>query len=56
MQSIDSKVLNRIRGTGRGSVFTPGTFLDLGSRDAIDKVLSRSISLLVPRETLPDLE
>jgi hypothetical protein len=41
MQSIDSKVLNRIRGTGRGSVFTPGTFLDLGSRDAIDKVLSR---------------
>jgi hypothetical protein len=41
MQSIDSKVLNRIRGTGRGSVFTPGTFLDLGSRDAIDKALSR---------------
>lgn len=41
MQSIDSKVLNRIRGTGRGFVFTPGTFLDLGSRDAIDKVLSR---------------
>ena len=41
MQSIDSKVLNRIRGTGRGSVFSPGTFLDLGSRDAIYKVLSR---------------
>jgi len=26
---------------GRGSVFTPGRFLDLGSRDAVDKVLSR---------------
>ncbi|MCX5823709.1 MAG: DUF6088 family protein [Deltaproteobacteria bacterium] len=41
MQSIDSKILNKIYGSGRGSVFTPGRFLDLGSRDAVDKVLSR---------------
>lgn len=27
---------------GRGYVFTPGDFLDLGSRAAVDKVLSRS--------------
>ena len=41
MQSIDSRILNRIRGTGRGSVFSPNDFIDLGSRDAVDKALSR---------------
>jgi hypothetical protein len=41
MQSIDSNILNRIYGFRRGSVFTPGRFLDLGSRDAVDKALSR---------------
>ena len=40
-QSIDSKVLNRIYGWGRGKVFTPSRFLELGSRDAVDKALSR---------------
>jgi len=43
MQSIDSNILSRIYGTGRGSVFTPGRFLDLGSRDAVDKILSRLV-------------
>jgi len=43
MQSIDSKILSRIYGSGRGSVFTPGRFLDLGSRDAVDKGLSRLV-------------
>ncbi|MBN1615655.1 MAG: hypothetical protein JW950_14430 [Deltaproteobacteria bacterium] len=43
MQSIDSNILSRIYGGGRGSVFTPGRFLDLGSRDAVDKVLSRLV-------------
>ena len=41
MQSSDNKLKNRIYGYGRGSVFTPNDFLDLGSRDAIDKALSR---------------
>jgi len=41
MQSIDNKVIKRIRGWGSGSVFTPTMFLDLGSRAAIDKILSR---------------
>src|SRR5262249_54622491 len=40
-QSIDSKILARIRGSGRGSVFVPGTFLDLGSRQAVDLALHR---------------
>lgn len=40
-QAIDDKVLNRIYGFGRGAVFTPARFLDLGSRSAIDKALSR---------------
>ena len=40
-QSIDSQVINRIRGHGRGYVFVPGDFLDLGSRTAVDLVLHR---------------
>jgi len=39
--SIQNKVINRIRGKGRGSVFTPKDFLDLGSRAAVDQSLSR---------------
>ncbi len=41
MQTIDAKLISRIYGTGRGSAFTPSDFLDLGGRDAVDKVLSR---------------
>lgn len=41
MQTINSKIRSRISGKGRGAVFTPNEFLDLGGRDAIDKVLSR---------------
>jgi hypothetical protein len=41
MQSIDSQILASIRGHGRGSVFVPGDFLDLGSREAVDIVLHR---------------
>lgn len=41
MQAIDTKLKNRIYGTGKGSAFTPNDFLDLGGRDAIDKSLSR---------------
>src|SRR5437660_8393087 len=40
-QSIDSQILARIRGSGRGSVFVPGSFLDLGSRQAVDLALHR---------------
>ena len=41
MQSIDSKILNRIYGRRRGCVVTPGDFLDLGSRQAVDLTLHR---------------
>src|SRR5580698_7824194 len=40
-QSIDSRILATIRGRGRGSVFVPADFLDLGSREAIDIALHR---------------
>ena len=40
-QSIESKVLAAISGSGSGSVFVPADFLDLGSREAIDLVLHR---------------
>ena len=42
-QSIDSQILAAIKGQGRGSVFVPADFLDLGSREAVDVVLHRLI-------------
>lgn len=39
--SIDSEVTNRIRKRGRGWVFTPKHFLDLGGRRAVDLALHR---------------
>lgn len=43
MGTIQEAVLDRIRGLGRGKVFTPKDFLDLGSRDAADQSLSRLV-------------
>jgi len=40
-QSIDKKTINRIYGHGRGWVFTPAHFSDLGSRDAVASALRR---------------
>jgi hypothetical protein len=40
-QSIDSKILAAIHGRGRGSVFVPAEFLELGSRGAVDLALHR---------------
>lgn len=40
-QSIDSRILAAIHGRGRGSVFVPADFLDLGSRQSVDIALHR---------------
>ncbi len=40
-QSTDNKILARIFGSGRGQVFTPSRFRDLGTPDAIQHALSR---------------
>ena len=40
-QSIDFRVLAAIRGRGRGSVFLPANFLDIGSRETVGLVLHR---------------
>lgn len=40
-QSIDNKIINRIYGHGKGWVFTPAYFSDLGSRDAVASALKR---------------
>src|SRR5579884_1750156 len=42
-QTIDSRILARIHGWGRGFVFVPSDFLDLGSREAVDVVLHRLV-------------
>jgi predicted transcriptional regulator of viral defense system len=44
MVNVVDKVLNRIRGKGRGGVHTSKDFLDLGSRAAVDHALSRLAS------------
>jgi hypothetical protein len=41
MQPLKEKILSRFYGKGRGHVATQKHFLDLGSRDGIDKALSR---------------
>jgi predicted transcriptional regulator of viral defense system len=41
MQSIDNKIINRIYGKGRGWCFTPKSFFDLGSPEAIRVTLFR---------------
>jgi hypothetical protein len=43
MSTIQDTILERIRGQGRGKVFTPKDFLDLGCRDAADQSLSRLV-------------
>ena len=40
-KSIDSQVLTEIRSRGRGSVFVPSDFLEIGSREAVDVTLHR---------------
>jgi Family of unknown function (DUF6088) len=40
-QTIDSRILAAIHGRGRGSVFVPADFLEIGSREAVDIVLHR---------------
>jgi len=39
--SISDKIVKRIHGKGRGWVFTPRDFIDLGSRGAVDVSLAR---------------
>lgn len=41
MQPIDKAIINRIRGSGAGSVFAPNQFLDLGNRSAVGVALHR---------------
>jgi hypothetical protein len=44
-QSFEKTILDRIRGHGRGWVFTPRHFLDLASRPAITSALRRQIEV-----------
>ena len=41
--SIDKQILDRIMAKGRGTVFTPADFLDLGSRAAVGLTLFRNV-------------
>src|SRR5215472_15155836 len=42
-QSIDARIVSAIHGRGRGSVFVPAEFLEIGSRDAVDLALHRLV-------------
>jgi len=41
MTSVSDKILKRVRGKGRGWVFTPKDFIDFGTRASIDMAMSR---------------
>lgn len=41
MQSIDNKIIRRVRATRNAETFSPAHFLDLASRATVDKALSR---------------
>lgn len=43
MQTLEEKILSRFYGRGRGHISTQKFFLDLGSRDGVDKALSRLV-------------
>ena len=43
MQTLEEKILSRFYGRGRGHIATQKFFLDLGSRDGVDKALSRLV-------------
>ncbi len=43
MDTVKQIILNRIRSTGQGEVFTPKDFLDIGTRYATDQALSRLV-------------
>ena len=43
VQSIENKIATRIHGKGTGWVFTPNSFLDLGSRAAVAQSLVRLV-------------
>ncbi|MBI2932274.1 MAG: hypothetical protein HYY16_11535 [Planctomycetes bacterium] len=42
-ESVDQRIVHRIRGLGRGALFVPSSFLDLGSRRAVDVALHRLV-------------
>lgn len=42
-KSIDKQILDRIMAGGRGTVFTPADFLDIGSRNAVGLALFRNV-------------
>ncbi|HNB54530.1 MAG TPA: DUF6088 family protein [Anaerolineales bacterium] len=41
MKTIESKLISRVHGLGRGVVITPNDFLDLSSHETVRKILSR---------------
>ena len=43
MSAVADKIINRVRGKGRGWAFTPKDFLDLGTRGSVDMSLTRLV-------------
>ncbi|AQR75083.1 hypothetical protein BXU08_16715 [Sphingomonas sp. LM7] len=44
LPSLPAQIRDRIAAAARGAVWTPADFLDLGSRDAVDKALQRLVT------------
>ncbi len=55
MQSVADKIIKMIRAKGRGQVYTNKQFLDIGSRVAVDKALSRLTKRGLIRRIIPGI-
>ncbi|BAI95277.1 hypothetical protein GG804_28765 [Sphingomonas histidinilytica] len=44
MSAVADRIMKRVRGKGRGWVFTPKSFVDFGTRGSVDMALSRLAS------------
>ena len=44
MSAVADRIMKRVRGKGRGWVFTPKNFVDFGTRGSVDMALSRLAS------------
>ncbi len=53
---VDREMLVRIQAHGEGWVFSPGDFIDLGTRHAVDKALSRMTAAGSIRRDYPDFD
>ena len=52
MSAVADRIMKRVRGKGRGWVFTPKSFVDFGTRGSVDMALSRLGAFMTIRASM----